>query len=132
MIDGPEAWLSMPSLNFEGVSDYMWIGMDEGHLVSTATWQVDPLRMSAIPVHFQQLEPGQVEVRPAGKETRITHGIRRDGDILWWTIRGKEHAWRFIDAGSVPRQAHDVVAHGRERLRRSDASGGGAGDSGLD
>lgn len=131
MIDGPEAWLSMPSLNFEGVSEYMWIGMDAGHLVSTATLQIDPPRKASIAVHFLQTVPGIVQVRLAGTEAWMTHSVRRDGETLWWTIRGEDHGWRFIDVEAVPQQAQDAVARGREKLRRSDAAGS-PGDSGLD
>jgi len=122
MIPESDSYLRITSINFEGFFDYMWIGPREKFLVSTAVSRVDPFRAAAVPVHFTVSGPNQVEVKLAGSNTWVSHGIRRDNEILWWTIRDKDVPWTLIPLDEVPQWAHEVFARGRAKLEADEQS----------
>ena len=122
MIPDADSYLRITSINFDGFFEYMWIGAREKFLVSTAVANVDPFRATALPVHFVVIGTDQVKVKLAGSDKWVTHGIRRDHEILWWTIRGKDVPWAFVSLDDVPQWAHDVFARGRAKLEKDEQS----------
>jgi hypothetical protein len=122
MIPDTDSYLRITSINFEGFFEYMWIGPREKFLVSTAVARIDPFRAAAVPVHFRVIGPHHVEVKLAGSDKWVNHGIRRDEEILWWTIRDKDVPWTFVSFDDVPQWAHDVFARGRAKLEKDQQS----------
>lgn len=122
MIPETDSFLSIASDRHEGLLEYMWIGAAEKFLVSTATASVEPFRVAAMPVHFTVSGPNLVEVKLAGSDQWMTHGIRREEGTLWWTIRGRDVPWTFVSAAAVPQWAHDVFARGRAKLQKEKES----------
>ena len=113
-----ESFLSIPSFNFEGMQDYMWICPAEGFLVSTATLSTEPFRVVPIECDYVETETGLVEVKRAGSDKWMTHGLRREEGVLWWTIREKDVRWVFVSVDTVPKWAHDVFAKGAAKLKK--------------
>ena len=118
MIPDSESFLSIPSINIEGVQEYMWISPLQGFLVSTAPHSIDPFRAIGAACHYVETEPGLVEVKLAGSDKSITHALRNEEGILWWNIRGKEVPWSFVSVDAVPQWAHEVFARGTAKLKK--------------
>lgn len=122
MIPETDSFLKMPSDRGGDLLEYMWIGVSEKFLVSTATTSVEPFRVAAIPVHFEVSGPELVKVKRAGSDQWMTHGVRREEGTLWWTIRGRDVPWTFVSPDAVPQWANDIFARGRAKLRKEKES----------
>jgi hypothetical protein len=96
----------------------MWIGPNEKMLVSTAVWQIQPIRVIPVAVHFKVTTPNYVEVKLAGRSAWVTHGTRRDHAILWLNINGKDVPWTTIHREEVPLWAHEAFARGIAKLEK--------------
>lgn len=118
MIPKTDSFLSIPFDKNEGLLEYMWIGVSEGFIVTTATIRVDPFQATAIPVHFAVIDAGFVEVRLAGYDKWMSHALRQEGDTLWWTLNGQDVPWTFVPADTVPQWAHDLFARGKVKLQK--------------
>jgi hypothetical protein len=122
MIPNADSYLRIASIYFEGFFDYMWIGASEKFLVCATVTNIDPFRTAAVPVHFMVIRPNEVKVKLAGYVKWVTHGVRRDEEILWWTIRDKDVPWTFVSFEDVPQWAHDVFARGKAKLEKDEQS----------
>jgi len=124
-----DSYLRQPSIIFRGLFEYMWISSTDHFLVSTFVQTIDPLRIGITPVHYVQSGADTVDVKLAGSDQWKTHGFRRDGETLWWTIHGEEISWAFIHENQVPQSARDAIIRGKTKLEKEKQSEGGDGDA---
>ena len=119
MIPDGDSYLQIASINFEDFFEYMWIDAAKKILVSTVVVSVVPLRATAMPGHYELTTPNQVRVKLAWSDEWMIHDIRRDKNILWWTIRDKCVPWNFISFDDIPQWAHDAFARGKAKLEEN-------------
>lgn len=118
-----DSFWKMPAVIQKDWSDYIWIGPAEGFLVQAVTMRLEPPGVAPVAVHFVVNRPDVEEVKLAGSDGWVAHGIRREGETLWWTFGEKEVPSVFVPAQTVPQWAHNAFARGRAKLLRDPAEG---------
>jgi hypothetical protein len=123
MIPETDSFLRLPSDRYEDWYEYMWIGPSEKCFVFTSKVCIFTLLVGPVAVHFVEVGSDIVEVKLAGAESWMSHGVRREGKTLWWTIMGRDVPWVFVPADAVPSWAHNAFATGRLRLMKEKENG---------